>query len=1776
MNKPLVVLFLLMLCSFAGFGQDCTLNVTISSTANTICSGNKEILTANTTDGVGPFRYVWNTGENTPSISVNKAGTYTVTVSDNTPGCRPKVASISITAAVSPNSPRVNGQVVCPNTSATLTATAPGGTYQWYDASGKFLFSGNPYVTAPITQNTVFFVETTVGGCTSTRSSVNVSITRRPAIQADAVCYGTPATLIATGTDNYAWYADASGNGTPLSNNATFITPALTANTTYYLFTIVNGCTGTGIPVVARVNAPPAAPVVSANYSVCSGSSINLHADASGVVEWFTVPAGGTPLISSSDYTTPALKSSVTYYVQSRIGDCASSRVAVPVSVTALPAAPPSQSLTTCYGTSVTLTAETEPTGTYAWYNSPTGGTAINRNNSFKTPILTSNKTYYVEHTTGTCTSSRTPVTITVQPILNSPIVPDGPIICNGASATLSAALAGAEGFQWFTSATGGSPVSSDATFITSALKATTTYYVQATKAGCTSSRSAIKVTVLDALPLPVSPKVVVCSGSSATLTATGSPGDYEWYDKPSGGNLLITGDTYVTPALTASTNYYVQSVSNGCSGPRTTVTVQVNAPPTVPNITGNATVCSGQPASLSVPASGLTIQWFTTSTGGSPVYTGNSYVTNPLYNQTTFYAQAVNGSCVSPRKAFTVAVIPVINPQFQYPSGTVCALGSNVLPVINNPAGGSFSSQPGLVFKSNTSGEINTAASLPGKYTITYTYVGPCPGKESQSLTITALPDARFSYNGPFCTDMNNPLPVFQTGASAGVFSESSGKVIFKNSSTGEIDLTKSLPGTYTITNTIAASNTCSQSIATATVTIDLKVITDAGPDQTVQQGVPVQLAAVIMGGSSTGRWSGGAGTFSDPTNTTAVYTPAPGERSVKLTLTSDDPAGPCGVKTSEIIITINPAPASPTAPGKSVCIGSTASLVASAPGGTYSWYDSATGGTPLNVGPIFTTPPVLSNTTYYVETTIGGFTSGRTAVLVKASAIPLAPQVNQVSVCQGQPATLTASGSTGTYTWFDVPVGGSPVKQGNPFTTAVLSANRTYYVETTVEGCKSDRTKVDVLVTPAPQITSSGGNVICSGIPLNYTITADQPGATFSWERAAVAGISNTAVSGQTTNTITETLISTGSAAVDVTYLITPYLNGCTGPVFKYVVTVNAMPQIVSTIPGPVCSGTTFAYQIKFNTASTSFTWSRAEVPGIRNSAVSGQSSASIKEVLYNTTTAPIDVVYLINYATSTCTATPYELRVTVNPQVIITNTPLNSTVCNNTPLGLTLTSNVPSATYSWSRAAVTGISNPAVSNQTGNPFNEALINTTTGSVQAVYVITPMAFGCAGTAVRYPVIVMPQTLKPTANSNSPVCEGSDILLQTQSIAGAKYLWTGPNNYRSEDQNLIIKNATSANAGVYSLTLTINGCPGEPSLVPVQVNSPAIVSAGSAQQVCINVESVQLDGSIQSATGTGIWSGGTGTFSKQDDLKALYLPSAADRAAGTVTLTLTSTGKDDCIPVAKTVTVTFTISPGADAGPLSIDNVCSQQPIVSLSGKVFSGTTVKWTSASGLGKFMPSDNVLNPTFEPDPADINKGSVKLTLTATEADGCHLPTDDITINFVQPPTVQADAAGSTRYVLEGKTITLNPVVSSENVTYEWTPSTSLNNSNAKNPVVTGEQDITYQLKITDKLSGCVSYSQVDVKVSPVITVNNTFTPNGDGINDYWEIKSLVAYPNSTVNVYDRYGKLVFNAKGYPKPWDGTYQGRPLPSGTYYYVIDGKSYNVVVSGYVVILR
>ena len=136
-------------------------------------------------------------------------------------------------------------------------------------------------------------------------------------------------------------------------------------------------------------------------------------------------------------------------------------------------------------------------------------------------------------------------------------------------------------------------------------------------------------------------------------------------------------------------------------------------------------------------------------------------------------------------------------------------------------------------------------------------------------------------------------------------------------------------------------------------------------------------------------------------------------------------------------------------------------------------------------------------------------------------------------------------------------------------------------------------------------------------------------------------------------------------------------------------------------------------------------------------------------------------------------------------------------------------------------------------------------------------------------------------------------------------------------------------------------------------------------------------------------------------------------------------------------------------------------------------------------------------------------------------------------------------------------------------------YLWMPGSISGATITVSPTIT----TTYTLRITNQ-QGCTNTSNVTIIVIPYcISPANAFTPNKDGFNDTWFITNGNCLNKAKVQVYNRYGGKVFESLDYKNNWDGTYKGKPVPDGTYYYVIDYElvnNTNIFKKGSVTILR
>jgi len=241
-----------------------------------------------------------------------------------------------------------------------------------------------------------------------------------------------------------------------------------------------------------------------------------------------------------------------------------------------------------------------------------------------------------------------------------------------------------------------------------------------------------------------------------------------------------------------------------------------------------------------------------------------------------------------------------------------------------------------------------------------------------------------------------------------------------------------------------------------------------------------------------------------------------------------------------------------------------------------------------------------------------------------------------------------------------------------------------------------------------------------------------------------------------------------------------------------------------------------------------------------------------------------------------------------------------------------------------------------------------------------------------------------------------------------------------------------------------------------------------------------------------------------------------------------------------------------------------ALNGVCADAPSFQITG------TSVLNGLPGTGSFSGPGVSSSGTFDPSAAGDGTKTIRYSYAANN--GCSSYAEQT----IEVYPVPAANAGADKTVLEGGEVSLTPTVNvNYPVTYLWSPPTWLNSDEVLSPKSTPKDDITYTLKVTSD-KGCSSSDDVFVKILRSPLVPNIFSPNGDGIHDRWEIPYLISYPGCTVDIYNRYGQLIYHSVGYDKPWDGTVNSNSVPVGTYYYIIDPKNGKQKMSGYVDVIR
>lgn len=340
---------------------------------------------------------------------------------------------------------------------------------------------------------------------------------------------------------------------------------------------------------------------------------------------------------------------------------------------------------------------------------------------------------------------------------------------------------------------------------------------------------------------------------------------------------------------------------------------------------------------------------------------------------------------------------------------------------------------------------------------------------------------------------------------------------------------------------------------------------------------------------------------------------------------------------------------------------------------------------------------------------------------------------------------------------------------------------------------------------------------------------------------------------------------------------------------------------------------------------------------------------------------------------------------------------------------------------------------------------------------------------------------------------------------------------------------------------------LGVAGCRVASNVLTIRIDGIPVPQAANSSPACVGspVTLVAKNGYTYQ------WTGPNG-FTSTAASPTITAATAAD--GGRYYVLVTTRG--GCVQTDSSLVIVSSL-PVADAGPDA--SVCEGRSItLQASGSL----RYAWTPVTGLS----DPSIANPVASP------AGSTTYTVTVSNQFNCSAK-DSVRITVLAKPTANA---GPDKKITAGESTSLQGVAGGDVSSFFWTPIQFIDNSNSLTPVVSPLSDITYTLHVSSG-NGCgIATDEVFIRVFKKITVPNAFSPNGDGINDTWVITGLDSYPESETNVFNRYGQLVFHAAGYNKAWDGRFNGKSLPAGTYYYTIDRKNNFALSSGWLLIIR
>ena len=588
---------------------------------------------------------------------------------------------------------------------------------------------------------------------------------------------------------------------------------------------------------------------------------------------------------------------------------------------------------------------------------------------------------------------------------------------------------------------------------------------------------------------------------------------------------------------------------------------------------------------------------------------------------------------------------------------------------------------------------------------------------------------------------------------------------------------------------------------------------------------------------------------------------------------------------------------------------------------------------------------------------------------------------------------------------------------------------------------------------------------------------------------------------------------------------------------------------------------------------------------------------------------------------------------VNVTTTPAPVIVSIGPDSIICQTSPsFGITtpIVSGVTSTAPVWTGVGSTpagfispvGIVNPSLGLQGPNKVRFVVTNG----------------NCSDTAERIFTVIPTINSPIQVNGSVELCDGDEVALIAQATgAGYSYEWSrdGSVILNENDDTLIVKLA-----GEYKVKILINGngsC-SEFSTQTVTITvrpSPVVnISGDTILSICYPASTIDLNAERPFSPSDAIWSGPSSIVSSNGVITPNNIPADGDYVLTlTKTIGTCSTSKSLTIRANRIPDANFTANPGAicDGDSVSVtylnpnnylttwlrdnnvilinvnafkakiagnyslivnNNGCiksesksifvSPKPVFGLKPDTFvckNGSPILFNvinPSAGVGVWSGSGiNQNSGNWSPsDPLVPSSGFDTITYTLTSEDGCITKKSTI-IRIDAVPEIKLTANPET-IEIKGPSI----LTASGGVKFEWSPTNTLNQNNGPSVSASPMKTERYTVKVTSD-KNCINEASITVNVDEEFKIYDAFSPNGDQDNDEWVIKNIQdpRFAQATVKVFNRWGNLVYESeKGYPKPWDGSYEGKQVPPGAYFYIIDfgtGSGFKAK-SGSVTILR